>query len=557
MNADGISYLDIGDAYMRGDLDAAINSVWSPMYSWILGAVMALIRPSMYWEFGLVQVVNFGIYVAAFLCFEFFWRQVVDYQAKAETESGRPALPEWATWSIGYLLFTVASLQLIELWAVTPDLLTSAFVYVAAGLIVRSRIRGISFSRYALLGAVLGVAYLSKSVMFPMAFVFLGAAAFASGSFRRSFAPTVVALLTFLIVAAPFVVAISMKKGSFTFGDAGKITYARYLNDLPYPHWQGGPVESGRPLHPTRVVLEEPAIYEFATPISGTYPVSYDPWYWYEGVEIRIRPQKQLGYVLYSVWFYLTLLLREFGPLTLGALLLASRFGLMTGTWSQFLKRWGVGLVALAGLGLYATVHVIGRYIGAFMVLLWADVLANLRGGRSDEARSTTKSISLAVVIVMLAIVGTFNLEGILRLAGQGDPHVEGSLNEAPRPAATEVVTALREHGVGTGDQVAIIGDAFTANWARLAEVKIVAQMLPWDASILWFGEDTIQKQALEAFSSTGARAVVAEYVPSLAQTTGWHRVGASSFFVYVFAPRPDRASVPEAVRRPSDEAPG
>ena len=34
---DPISYLDIGDAYLRGDWNAALNSYWSPLYSWIVG----------------------------------------------------------------------------------------------------------------------------------------------------------------------------------------------------------------------------------------------------------------------------------------------------------------------------------------------------------------------------------------------------------------------------------------------------------------------------------------------------------------------------------------
>jgi hypothetical protein len=42
MNADGIAYLDIGDAYLRGDWANAINPVWSPLYSWILGLVCSL-----------------------------------------------------------------------------------------------------------------------------------------------------------------------------------------------------------------------------------------------------------------------------------------------------------------------------------------------------------------------------------------------------------------------------------------------------------------------------------------------------------------------------------
>lgn len=42
MNADGIVYLDIGDAYLRGDWAVAINPVWSPLYSWVLGLVVRI-----------------------------------------------------------------------------------------------------------------------------------------------------------------------------------------------------------------------------------------------------------------------------------------------------------------------------------------------------------------------------------------------------------------------------------------------------------------------------------------------------------------------------------
>ena len=46
MNPDGVSYLDIGDAYLRGDWKAAINGYWSPMYSVVLGTAMRILKPS-------------------------------------------------------------------------------------------------------------------------------------------------------------------------------------------------------------------------------------------------------------------------------------------------------------------------------------------------------------------------------------------------------------------------------------------------------------------------------------------------------------------------------
>ena len=44
MFGDGISYLDIGEAYLHGNWSMAINGYWSPLYSLILGAMMSLLE---------------------------------------------------------------------------------------------------------------------------------------------------------------------------------------------------------------------------------------------------------------------------------------------------------------------------------------------------------------------------------------------------------------------------------------------------------------------------------------------------------------------------------
>src|SRR6516225_3818122 len=58
MNPDGMSYLDLGDAYWRGDWKMAINAYWSPFYAWIQGAAQFVFRPSAYRQFTLVHMVN-------------------------------------------------------------------------------------------------------------------------------------------------------------------------------------------------------------------------------------------------------------------------------------------------------------------------------------------------------------------------------------------------------------------------------------------------------------------------------------------------------------------
>ncbi len=66
---DAIAYLDIGDAYLRGEWKEAINGYWSPLYYWLLGLTISVLNPSPYWEFFVVKIVNFLIYLFALVRF--------------------------------------------------------------------------------------------------------------------------------------------------------------------------------------------------------------------------------------------------------------------------------------------------------------------------------------------------------------------------------------------------------------------------------------------------------------------------------------------------------
>jgi hypothetical protein len=120
MNADGISYLDMGDAVFSGDWATGLSGVWSPLYAWILGATMRLVNPPMQWEFPLVHLVNFLIFLFALLSFEFFWKRLIQYHNLRLTENGVGqhllGWPDWAFWAIGYLLFISVTLTLIKVW---------------------------------------------------------------------------------------------------------------------------------------------------------------------------------------------------------------------------------------------------------------------------------------------------------------------------------------------------------------------------------------------------------------------------------------------------------
>jgi hypothetical protein len=93
----------------------------------------------------------------------------------------------------------------------------------------------------------------------------------------------------------------------------------------------------------------------------------------------------------------------------------------------------------------------------------------------------------------------------------------------------------MQSLGVRPGDRVAVIGYAYDSFWARLARVKIVAEMPEQQAVKFWMGDDRLQEDVLNAFASSGVKAVVAEYAPVYARLPGWHQVDSSSYYVYIF----------------------
>jgi hypothetical protein len=535
MNADGISYLDIGDAYMRSDWQTAINSVWSPMYSWVLGLVMHLLDPPMRWEFPVVHLVNFAVYLGALVCFGFFWRQLTRYRRARTVETSGDSwvtFPEWAWIGLGYTLFVWSSLSLIEIWSVTPDMLMAAIVYLAAGLILRIRLRNTSWHTFGLLGMVLGLGYLTKAVMFPLACVFLAVSLFSASDVRRAMPRVLAALLVFLLISTPFIAAISMTKGRVTFGGAGKLTYVRYVNGVPYPHWQGEPPGSGVPEHPSRRIFEAPPSYEFGTPIGGTYPISYDPSYWYEGVVARFNLGQQISCLMSSILFYLDLFVRQQGVLLVGVFILYMMKPRRQLPLTDIFRRWGLIIPALAAFGVYALVYVEGRYIGVFVVLFWADLLANVRLPDSRTSRRLASLLGTVMVLFMLMNIVVFNLEGYRDLTGKGNLNLSSNQQVVPPSWPGEIAEALHGLGIQPGDKVAVIGYGFDSFWARLARVQIVAEMLGWQADDFWLGDATVQSKAVQAFASTGAKAIIAESVPSYASLVGWHRVGESNHYI-------------------------
>jgi len=525
MNPDGISYLDMGDAYLRGDWNMAINAYWSPLYSWLLGIFLKVLKPSPHWEFPVVHLVNFVIYLVALASFEFFLRAFIDYRRTRRNgvcDKWDVNLPEQAWWILGHSLFLLTSLILIGTRLVTPDMCVAASVYLASGLLLRLRSGTATCRTFALFGAVLGFGYLAKAVMFPLAFVFLAVATFSFGNTRKTERRILISALTFLFIASPLIILLSHAKGRLTFGDSAKVNYEIYVDGI---NWSI-PTNSGL-THPVKKILESPLAYEFGEPIGGTYPLWYDTSYWHEGIKPHFDLKGQLQAIKDAFFLYYFTFFSPFLQLNVSAGFLmlfvsGAQRSLRLNTGAAV---WPLLIIALSALGLYSLVHVEYRFIGAFVCLLWL-------GGFSLVRLPAARDSHRLITGVIIGIAATTCLS-VVWWMNQRDPE--------NGPAYWKAAQALSENGIRAGDKVAVVGayepvGERVAYLARLARIQIVAQVNQADR--FWTADSSTQSRVIEAISRTGAKAILTLPEPPHSAHEGpWQRLGSTNYYAHLLNP--------------------
>ncbi len=529
MGSDGISYLDIADAYREGDWRNAINGYWSPLYSWVLALAFAVYTPAPYWEFPFVKLVNFFVYTGALACFHFFLLEILKWcRRQRDTSGGAGALPAWTWITLGFSLFIWTSLRLITIDSVTPDMCASAVVYIAAGLLLKIRRGAGSAGVFVLLGVVLGFGYLAKAAMLPLGFLFLASAAVAAGGIRTHVRRLILSLGAFLVVAAPFVVALSLTKGRFTFGDSGKLNYGWWVSGLPFNDWRGDPPGSGTPLHLPRKLLDHPLVYEFGSPVRGTNPLWYDPSYWQEGMAPPWSWRGQVRVAWHAAESYFAILFRSHGGLLAVLMVLLLNAGSAPDR-SRRVAALVLLIPALGGLALYALVHLELRFVGPVVALIWM-ALYLLADTRSHHPRdSSVRGAGSVVTIIMVLLL--VELSG--RLAGGKSLHLTANWVTPMTDSHWQVASALADHGIQPGDKVASVGGIGTAYWARLLRVRLAAEV-HW-APGFWSSAPEAQRRAIAACRTSRAKVIVSSSIPTWANGTGWRRLGTTDHFGYFF----------------------
>jgi 4-amino-4-deoxy-L-arabinose transferase-like glycosyltransferase len=526
MQDDGINYLDMGDAIVRGDWHMALNGIWSPLYPFLQGLALRIIKPSSYSQFTVVHGVNFLIYVFALACFDFLLRVAVDRPGARGVAARAGRLPKWAVFAVSYSVFLWSSLSAITLQKVTPDLLMAGFLYLAAALLLQIWSRPQKLSRFVLLGVALGLGYLAKSPMFPLAFLFFALAWIGTSSWRKAAPRVFAALLAFLAVSGPWFIALSHAKGRLMFSDTARFNYVLHVNGAgPDWYFRDLGTATGHFVHPVRQIFDAPPVYEFAAPVPGTSPVAYDPSYWSQGAVPQASLKTELQVIHHWLRYYFDIFLSSQTVLLLGFLVLC----LLPGRelfFKQLTAQWQVWVIGLAGLAMYALVHAELRYVAAFFTLCWVGLFSGLRMPSSRHGRRLASLVTLVVVVVMAA-PAVMTVARQLKQTIQRPPHDQW-----------QVAEDLHRLGVAPGDRVARLPAHFGLAWARLLGVTDVAEIPIEHSSDFWCAKPETQAQLFEALRRVGVTAIVAEQSDPLCPPgPGWQKLGDGTYHALKLEP--------------------
>jgi hypothetical protein len=272
-------------------------------------------------------------------------------------------------------------------------------------------------------------------------------------------------------------------------------------------------------LHPPRVVSERPEVFEFAQPVGGTYPPWHDPSYWYDGLEVRLRPALFFAVVAANAWFYAATFAIWLG---VGWIVLVG-FGDARAAARRASRAWLIIVPALAGLGIY----LIGsdlravtiptqpstRFVAAFVVLLVAGLASTVR---MSSAQRLTRFVVAATGLMSASLV--WNVAKQVAMANSEPARIARD-----QPAVADTLRAL---GIRPGDRIAISGYYLFPyfHWARLSRVSIAAEIFQGD--FFWEQRPERRAEILGALHRLGARAIVQRPEISAPAESGWIPIG-------------------------------
>ena len=489
---DGIAYLDMAKVYLAHDWHSAINGYWSPLYSWLLALLMGVITAKPESELLLARALNFAIFLVAILAFGLCWKTLGERNRALSATMSSIAEIYPAGWTIfGYALFVMPAAWYIG--ALVPDMAVAAIVFASIALLLRLEDgKEHPVSAYVAFGAVLGIGYYAKVILFYFAvflLVTMGLRQMRGGKLLRP----VAAGATFLIIISPFVFFLSTTLGHFTIGESGKLNYA-WLADIPKTkNWlTGSPDAAALPFYPGPLLHDNPMVFKLPVLSGITYAPRYDPSRYDFQNHPRFEPGPQLRRIISNA--------RAFNEVVFSSeeALLLSLIILVLYSPREFFRRlakdWFWILPIIAIVMMYVLVYLSWRYMLAFIPLLWGAALGSVTV--PERLRTTVRPVMLAALIVF----GLHTVPGLLHYLARKENGLRPEMG---------IAESLRSYGIRPGDLVATVGDGKDALWAHLAGVSVVAEL--WSADVPAFvGSSSEEREAiLQMMSDAGAKAVI------------------------------------------------
>jgi hypothetical protein len=490
VNSDGMAYLDVARAYLRHDWATAVNGYWGPLYSWLLAAMELIFHPTPRHEFAAVRGVNVVILVLCVCAFASFWKSLADWRGRIGTDGVRLFEASPLLWLVlGYvLLMTNVGWQVGE---VTPDLLVGTIVLFTCAQLLQlydGRPRGLM--RYAAFGVLLALGFYAKAILLYFGgFVLL--AMILRGLRSRNFRGPIAAAAVFIVLIAPYDAALSRTLGHFSVGETGRLNYSWYVDGTETGPWATG--GASFPFFPGPLLLSAPRVFRIPR-IDG---VTYAPWYDAARFDRRTRVTFKFRNQARQLAINADSLKEEIlGPESalLVCLIILVCF-VPQAFWRNFVAAWFCLLPVCLVIGMYLLVHLVNRFTFGLLLVLWGVSYASIRIPSNLETLARRALLTGVVVFAISSLPGLFHF----------------AFSEPQNPLKRDLLIAegMPDYGIKPHDSVALIGDGQTAYWAYWAHLSIVAEVPSTDAAQFWRASGSLQRSALRAMESAGAKAVI------------------------------------------------
>lgn len=548
--ADWVSYLNVSQAVSHHDWKNIFDPMWNPGYPALVALARSFAPHTPEGEWYAIFVLNCILYLMAWMAALRLLREVRSWSSPVSGDA-IPSSP--AVLWIVCAAFLCCELAFDRVSRVAPDLLVTILFLLAASQLLRV-LRQPTAGSAAVLGLILGIGYWVKSVFSAYAFVvllLLLSGIVARRAPRRTFA---IALAAFLVLAIPYICAISWSYGQFTLGASGALNYDFHINHLPHwTNWQGGPAQFGYPIHHTTRLIPGQPVFGFGGPFISTYPPYNNLAWWYRGYHHFFSLRNQIAGTARACFFAWVILRAHWFLMALLFVYLAIA---VRPVWRRTALRslrifWPLALLPLLAGCTYLMVHIEDRYLAGIIFMLSLLPLTLLL---DPEIRSRGTLLRLLLVLYTIGAAADLahNDMAALRAAIHRD--------NFHQDREWRIADGLRADGFRPGDRIALIGHndpSFRCGWAYTARVRIVAEygslpwsLAPWDRTrfdrsqhetadqdwgdAFWKLPPFERGAIVAAFRGTGAKAVVS-LAPPAAGASGWRVLPGNDAWVYLF----------------------